>query len=205
MADTAVPQSRKSAQAIGHDTTALNRSRQDFTGVDDVWVFGYGSLIYKVDFPYLERRAASIHGWVRRFWQGSHDHRGTPLRPGRVLTLIPEEHAACAGMAYRVTPAVFGPLDFREKNGYLRMTMELDFGGGQSARGVVYIAPAGNAAWLGPATPEEIARHIAGSSGPSGSNRDYVFKLAAALRALGADDPHVFAVEACLGKLLKAD
>lgn len=203
-ADAVNPSSgASSAPAIGHDTTALNRAHQDFTGREDVWVFGYGSLIYKVDFPYLERRTASLHGWARRFWQGSQDHRGTPQHPGRVLTLIPVEHAVCAGMAYRVAPAVFGPLDFREKNGYLRMLMDLDFGGGQSARGVVYIAPAGNAAWLGPASTHEIARHIAGSMGPSGRNSDYVFKLAEALRALGIADPHVFAVEAELRRLMK--
>lgn len=185
----------------GQDTTSINRTRQDFSGVTNVWLFGYGSLIYKVDFPYLEKRPAAIHGWARRFWQGSHDHRGTPAHPGRVLTLVPEAGAICTGMAYLITPATFAPLDVREKNGYLRNSVTLDFGAGGSAQGLVYIAPAGNAAWLGPASVEEIARHIAGSAGPSGRNRDYVFALADALRALGARAPHVYAVEAALRRL----
>jgi cation transport regulator ChaC len=185
-------------QADMLDTTAVNRKRQDFAGLESVWLFGYGSLIYKVDFPFLERRPARIRGWSRRLWQGSHDHRGTPRQPGRVATLIPEAGATCVGMAYRVTPATFEQLDFREKNGYLRSAVMLDFGGGASAEGVVYIASSGNAAWLGPADDATIARHVMVSSGPSGSNADYVLGLAAALRELGADDPHVFAVEARL-------
>lgn len=178
----------------GHDTTAINRTRQDFTGVASVWLFGYGSLIYKADFPYLERRPASIRGWARRLWQGSHDHRGTPDHPGRVATLVAAPGAACVGMAYRVVPATFRQIDFREKNGYLRHAVDMELDAGPRVHGVVYIAAAGNAAWLGPAGELAIARHVDGARGPSGSNRDYVLKLAAALRDLGADAPHVFAV-----------
>jgi glutathione-specific gamma-glutamylcyclotransferase len=187
-----------------HDTTAANRARQDFSGVESVWLFGYGSLIYKVDFPYLERRPARIHGWSRRFWQGSHDHRGTLRQPGRVATLVPEAGAVCVGMAYRVMPETFELLDFREKNGYLRSKATLHFADGQAVDGLVYIATIDNAAWLGPADDVAIARHIVGSAGPSGSNADYVFDLAAALRELGADDRHVFAVETHLRNLHEA-
>ena len=183
------------------DTTGINLVRHDFRGVESVWLFGYGSLIYKVDFPCLERRPAKIRGWTRRLWQGSHDHRGTAEHPGRVATLVAEPGAECAGMAYRVAPATFRQLDFREKNGYLRIATTLEFGGGESAGGLVYIATADNAAWLGPADEAEIARQVAGSAGPSGSNSDYVLRLAQALRELGADDPHVFAVEAYLRSL----
>ena len=90
------------------------------------WVFGYGSLIYKVDFPYLEREMAEIHGWARRFWQGSHDHRGTPEAPGRVVTLVPEPGTVCRGVAYRIDNTVFEHLDHREKNGYERYTVAIE-------------------------------------------------------------------------------
>lgn len=183
------------------DTTEINRRMARFDGHAEVWLFGYGSLIWKADFDYIERRPAHIHGWSRRFWQGSHDHRGTPEAPGRVLTLVAEAGAECAGMAYRITPAVFEHLDVREKNGYLRHVVPLTFRDGSSADGLVYIAGPDNAAWLGPAPEAAIAAHIAQAEGPSGRNRDYVTRLADALRALGAADEHVFAIERHLANL----
>ena len=166
-----------------------------------VWLFGYGSLIYKADFPHIERRPASIRGWARRFWQGSHDHRGTPQAPGRVVTLVAEADATCIGVAYLVSPETLASLDVREKNGYLRLATELTLDDGRHVTGLVYIATPANAAFLGAASEREIALHIASSHGPSGANRDYVLHLAEALRELGADDPHVFAIESELLRL----
>ncbi len=157
-----------------------------------VWVFGYGSLIYKADFPFLERLPATITGWQRRFWQGSHDHRGTPDAPGRVVTLVPSADTPCTGMAYLVEPQVFTHLDYREKNGYLRFETTLELRGRGSVPGTVYIATEDNHAFLGPASAWEIAEHIRGARGPSGRNRDYLLQLAAALRELEVEDEHVF-------------
>ena len=104
-----------------------------------VFSFGYGSLIWKADFPFVDRRQGFIRGYRRRFWQGSHDHRGTADSPGRVLTLIPEleylqkfrhldeiaynvDGECVWGMVYRIADdqvdEVTAHLDFREKNGY---------------------------------------------------------------------------------------
>lgn len=183
------------------DTSDINRRMTHFDGHARVWLFGYGSLIYKTDFPYIERRPASIGGWQRRFWQGSHDHRGTPQAPGRVVTLIAAADTICVGMAYLIEPETFGPLDIREKNGYLRLATEFTLDDGRHVEGLVYIATADNAAFLGPASERDIARHIAHSHGPSGPNRDYLIGLADALRTLRADDPHVFEIERALFEL----
>ncbi|WP_417532036.1 gamma-glutamylcyclotransferase [Marinobacter lipolyticus] len=179
-----------SANTIEH-----NRTRQNFDGVSSVWLFGYGSLIYKVDFPFLEKRPATIRGWQRRFWQGSHDHRGTPEAPGRVVTLIENREARCKGIAYRVSPSVFEHLDVREKNGYLRLTIQLAFEDGSHAEGLVYIATEDNEAFLGHASEEDIARQITSASGPSGPNSEYLLRLAESLRMLGEECPHTFAIE----------
>lgn len=183
------------------NTVLDNQRRQNFEGVSSVWLFGYGSLIYKVDFPYLEKRAATVTGWERRFWQGSHDHRGTPESPGRVVTLIESPRASCTGMAYKVSPEVFEHLDVREKNGYLRFVTPMTFADGRVEDGLVYIATRDNAAFLGPAPSADIAFQIARSTGPSGPNRDYLLHLAEALRALGDQDSHVFEIEKHLSQL----
>lgn len=180
---------------MSSNTIEANRRRHDLTGRESVWLFGYGSLIFKADFDYIEARPARIRDWQRRFWQGSHDHRGTPDAPGRVTTLVEAPGETCTGLAYRVTPDVFDHLDVREKNGYLRFFTDMTLDDGSHADGLVYIATEDNAAWLGPAPPDEIARHIDAAHGPSGPNRDYLVHLAEALRTLGVDDPHVFAIE----------
>ncbi|MCG6889682.1 MAG: gamma-glutamylcyclotransferase [Gammaproteobacteria bacterium] len=177
------------------NTIEENRSRNLFGDQDEVWLFGYGSLIYLVDFPYLESKPASIDGWSRRFWQGSHDHRGTVENPGRVVTLIEEPGAVCGGMAFRVEASVFAQLDEREKNGYLRVATEMTFADGSTATGVTYLASADNEAYLGEASEYEIAQHICRCTGPSGSNWDYLLELAIALRELGEQDDHIFAIE----------
>jgi glutathione-specific gamma-glutamylcyclotransferase len=193
---------------MSHNTISLNKQRQPLDHLDSVWLFGYGSLIYKTDFAYLDAKPACIYGWQRRFWQGSHDHRGTPEAPGRVLTLIATPGARCAGMAYQVTPATFEHLDHREKNGYLRIFTPLHWlhepGNSEHGEieGVVYLAGADNEAYLGPASDIEVAAHIARSQGPSGANSEYVLKLAQALRHMGEQDAHVFAIERELLRLL---
>lgn len=187
------------------NTIATNQQMDHFDRHERIWVFGYGSLIYKADFPFIERRPASIRHWTRRFWQGSHDHRGTADAPGRVVTLIPEPDAVCTGMAYLIVPQVLGHLDMREKNGYLRFVTDMQLDDGSVAEGLVYIATEDNAAFLGPAPEADIARQIAGSTGPSGPNRDYLVHLAEALRGLRADDVHVYAVERHLQEVLQRE
>lgn len=186
---------------MSHNTIAINRRMDKFDGHHSVWLFGYGSLIFKADFPFLDRRPASIANWTRRFWQGSHDHRGTESAPGRVVTLVPEAGAVCHGMAYLVTPEEFAHLDHREKNGYLRLAIEMRFEDESTTEGLVYIATHENAAYLGPAAERDIAQQIASARGPSGPNSEYLLELAKALRELGKDDPHVFEIEKYLAEI----
>jgi len=100
---------------------------------DDFWIFGYGSLIWKPPPHYDQRVPGFIEGYVRRFWQASEDHRGTPEAPGRVVTLIDKAHWETLTDTHESTGRVWGAayhipashvkevreyLDIREINGY---------------------------------------------------------------------------------------
>jgi cation transport regulator ChaC len=166
-------------------------------GPESAWVFAYGSLIWRQDFPFLDYRRARIDGWTRRLWQGSHDHRGVPGDPGRVATIVRSPGDACHGCALLVGHEVFEHLDHREKNGYERIDLQIHLGGA-SVEGVTYVAPADNHAFLGDATPAEIVTQVRRCRGESGSNLEYVLELARALRALDIEDPHIHEIEAWL-------
>ncbi len=173
---------------------------------DALWIFGYGSLIWRPDFAHVERRVGCLAGWSRRLWQGSPDHRGVPEAPGRVATLHREPGAVCWGAAYRVRheqrDEVLRRLDQRESGGFERhrVSVELKDARGERLSALVYVAGPDNANFLGPASAERIAAQVALAKGRSGTNREYVLRLAAALRGLGAEDAHVFAVAQQLGE-----
>jgi len=172
------------------------------------WVFGYGSLIWRPDFPYVRQERATLTGWNRRFWQGSEDHRGTPDAPGRVVTLVPDAQGSTQGMAYLLLPEVlqqtFEQLDYREKNGYDREAVVLRLNDGELIDASVYVAPVNNEAWLGDASIADMVEQIAHAVGPSGTNPEYVFELASGLRKMGVEDAHVFELEQQLQQFLLA-
>ncbi|KAK9367849.1 ChaC-like protein-domain-containing protein [Lipomyces kononenkoae] len=180
---------------------------------NNFWIFGYGSLIFKPP-PDVELAVPGyISGYVRRFWQKSHDHRGTPTAPGRVVTLIEREYwetlddphakferpdSRTWGVAYKIIPEkvrhVAAVLDLREQNGY---TVHLvPFCPSKSVAyplptipTIVYIGTPDNHAFAGvEADLDELARLILTSKGPSGPNKVYLYKLHEALQELHGRD-----------------
>lgn len=78
----------------------LERTLQEWGGHDDLWIFGYGSLIWKPDFEYAERRPAKVHGWHRALKMWSRINRGTPECPGLVFGML--SGGTCQGMVFRI-------------------------------------------------------------------------------------------------------
>ncbi|KAI9747329.1 MAG: hypothetical protein M1815_004312 [Lichina confinis] len=143
--------------------------------------------------------------------QASEDHRGTPEAPGRVVTLIErsfweklvDPHTATAdrvwGVAYHVAPAraeeVKAYLDVREVNGYTihHVPFQPANDDERTIQTMAYIGTPENPQFIGPQGSQALAEHIWKSHGPSGENRDYLFKLEESLNELSPDseDDHV--------------
>lgn len=162
-----------------------------------MWIFGYGSLIWKTGFPFEERVPGYVRGWSRRFWQGSPDHRGTEEHLGRVVTLIPHDDAIVWGVAYRIAHEhvedVLEQLDFREKGGYSKLEVPVWNRAHkvEVPAAMTYLADPDNPYFLGDASPAHIAGQIHRSHGPSGSNLEYLTSLHEALVSMQVEDEHV--------------
>jgi len=176
---------------------------------EELWVFGYGSLVWKNnDFEYELKKPGYLKGFVRRFFQNSIDHRGIPEKPGRVVTLVfaKDNEARVHGIGYKIAPdkvtSVLDHLDYREKNGYDRHeTMFYPTDGSPPVPTVVYVANEQNPSWNKNHDLEDIAAQIIESVGPSGKNTEYVYNLCDAMRQYfhNVRDDHLFELE----KLLK--
>lgn len=154
----------------------------------DLWVFGYGSLMWDPGFPFAAAERAVLHGYHRAFCMYSERHRGTPGRPGLVLAL--DAGGSCRGIAYRVRRSlgaeVLAYLWHREmpRYAYLPRSLGVRIGPG-TARCVTFVADRASQKYAGRLTAGQAARVIAGAVGERGTNRDYLASTVRHLEELG--------------------
>ena len=158
----------------------------------DLWVFGYGSLMWRPGFPYLDRRHARLHGYHRSLCVFSHVHRGTPERPGLVLGL--DRGGRCHGVAFRVAApeadATVRYLREREQATavYLERRLPVRLDDGTPVEAVAYVVDRRHPQYAGRLPHEELLRFVRQGRGGSGANPDYVRSTYEHLVEMGVKD-----------------
>jgi cation transport protein ChaC len=168
-----------------------------------LYVFGYGSLIWKPGFEHAAMHPALLRGFHRRFCIWSRSYRGTPESPGLVLGL--DRGGACRGVAFQVpakdAPAVLDYLHEREMGGgvYQRRLVPLRLlDTGAVKRAVAFIADRRAEAYCRTLPPDLAAAAIGRGRGCMGPNRDYLLNTVAHLRAMGVRDAGLDRIAALL-------
>ncbi|MCD6664033.1 MAG: gamma-glutamylcyclotransferase [Comamonas sp.] len=157
----------------------------------DLWVFGYGSLIWRPDLPYSESRRATVHGWHRALRMWSHVNRGTAQCPGLVFALLPG--GSCRGLAFRVpaarVPDVFPQLWQREMPMpiYTPRWLNVNTTGGV-VRALAFTLSHSHPACTGVLSDADYQRIFRTAHGIYGSTRDYAETTLAELHRLGIRD-----------------
>jgi cation transport protein ChaC len=155
------------------------------------WVFGYGSLMWRPGFDYLEARPALLHGYHRAFCVETTHYRGTPEKPGVVLGL--DRGGACRGRVFRIAVAhaqkAARYLHERElvtpiyEPRWLRVQTPQG-----PVRAVAYVVDRQNREYMGKLSTARVVSLIRQARGVSGSNRDYLINTVRHLDELGVPD-----------------
>jgi glutathione-specific gamma-glutamylcyclotransferase len=166
-----------------------------------LWIFAYGSLMWRPGFSYLERVPARLVGLHRALCVFSFVHRGTPERPGLVLGL--DRGGMCRGIAYRVAAAsradTLQYLRSREQvtSVYVETVRQIQLAdhAARRVRAVCYIVDRSHVQYAGRLNLAKSLHHVRQGHGRSGANRDYVLETVRALEALGyrESDLHLLA------------
>jgi cation transport protein ChaC len=160
----------------------------------DLWVFGYGSLMWRPGFEFIEQVPARLIGEHRALCVYSFDHRGTPEKPGLVLGL--DRGGACRGVAFRVAPKLRDKtveyLRGREQTTHVYREVKRSVWLGNEPRqrvsALVYVVDRGHVQYAGRLSLADQLRFVQQGHGRSGNNRDYVLSTVRAIEAQGFRD-----------------
>jgi cation transport protein ChaC len=164
-----------------------------------VWVFAFGSLIWNPAFHFVERRTARIHGFHRQFCLWARAGRGSPERPGLMLSL--ESGGSCAGVAYRLAArAAATELDVIWRREMFTMAYRPVWTTAHTPNGpepaIAFSANRAHERYVPGLEAEAVVRYLATGAGPMGRCCDYLFDTVAHLRQLGIRDRRLEALEA---------
>jgi glutathione-specific gamma-glutamylcyclotransferase len=168
------------------------------------WIFGYGSLMWKPGFDFILQSRARIRGYHRSLCIYSLHHRGTEQKPGLVLGL--DRGGSCVGVAFQVVPAkweaALAYLREREQVSmvYVETTQTVELlDTRQKVEALAYVADRGHGQYAGKLTHENLLRHVRQGEGQMGRCTDYVMNTLAHLKEMNIQDKTLAALGAELG------
>lgn len=159
----------------------------------DLWVFGYGSLMWRPGFDYVERRAGLVRGYHRSLCVYSFHHRGTPEHPGLVMGL--DRGGSCRGAAFRVSADrrhdTIAYLREREQvtSVYLERYASTTLDNGEIVPALAYVVNRTHEQYAGRLAVDDVVTIVQRSRGVSGHNPDYVRNTHSHLTEMGVRDP----------------
>jgi cation transport protein ChaC len=161
----------------------------------ELWVFGYGSLMWSPCFAYRESRLARVHGYHRALCILSTRYRGTRLKPGLVMGLC--RGGSCWGMAFRIAPAdvrrTLRRLWNREmpRRVYQPRLVAATLRGGRTVRALAFLADPAHPAYVRELDLHGRARLVAQGIGQRGACVDYIRNTLDHMHDVGVRDPHL--------------
>lgn len=164
----------------------------------DLWVFGYGSLMWRPGFESAESLSAVLQGFSRSLCIYSHVYRGSPAAPGLVLGLDPG--GSCHGQAFRVArenrEQVLDYLREREQvtGVYIERYLPITLVDGRLVNALVYVADTAHNQYAGALSVSDMAARVSNAFGQAGPNRDYVTNTARHLQDMDICDERLEAV-----------
>jgi len=162
--------------------------------MEQFWIFGYGSLMWRPGFDFLRSEPARVHGYHRSLCVYSHVHRGTPEQPGLVLGL--DRGGSCHGMAFEVPPEkwleTIAYLRAREQvtSVYLEKRKSVTLiASGLMVEAVTYVVDRAHRQYAGVLDDVAVEHHVRSGRGVSGACADYVMNTLLHLRDMKIHDP----------------
>jgi len=177
-----------------HPANQLAKIRAEWGGHQELWVFGYASLIWRPEFNAVEQRPATVYGYHRALEMKSTVNRGTPECSGLVFALV--AGGSCRGMAYRVDPrsaeAELGQLWEREMPTGVYDPKWLHCRTPQgSVQALAFTLSRSSPSYVGPLSDDELLRILRSACGRYGTTLDYLVGTAASLRGVGIRDREI--------------
>jgi cation transport protein ChaC len=203
------PEGMRAATPADHQATIaqlLGPDRQD----DELWVFAYGSLIWKPACDFVEMRNGLVHGWHRAFCLGWNTRfRGSEENPGLMLAL--DRGGACNGVLYRLPPdrlAESMTSLLEREMGWLPSAFPPRWvnarTGDRTIRALTFCIDRHSGRYVSGLTPQAIAQVLATAVGNRGSMAEYLYATVRHLEGIGIHDPHLWKLQALVAEQIEA-